>query len=85
MSVARSFSGALLALIRFQKTHFSLSVRFFFFFPGPTMAVVAQKCPDICVTVVDISERQIARWNSDDLPMYVSLASDCLCNDSNLT
>lgn len=34
---------------------------------GPTMAVIAQKCPHIKVTVVDINEARIAAWNSDDL------------------
>jgi UDPglucose 6-dehydrogenase len=37
---------------------------------GPTMAVIAQMCPQICVTVVDINQRQIDRWNSDNLPIY---------------
>lgn len=37
---------------------------------GPTMAVIANKCPDIKVTVVDISESRIAAWNSDDLPIF---------------
>ncbi|WP_026957105.1 UDP-glucose 6-dehydrogenase [Algoriphagus vanfongensis] len=40
---------------------------------GPTMAVIAQKCPDIKVTVVDINEARIAAWNDenfDDLPVY---------------
>lgn len=37
---------------------------------GPTMAVIAAKCPQIKVTVVDISEKQIAAWNSDSLPIY---------------
>eukprot|EP00455_Lapot_gusevi_P013297 TRINITY_DN1644_c0_g3_i1.p1 TRINITY_DN1644_c0_g3~~TRINITY_DN1644_c0_g3_i1.p1 ORF type:complete len:482 (+),score=149.13 TRINITY_DN1644_c0_g3_i1:93-1538(+) len=37
---------------------------------GPTMAVIALKCPGIRVHVVDISQRQIDRWNSDDLPIY---------------
>ncbi len=34
---------------------------------GPTMAVIAQKNPEINVTVVDINERRIEKWNSDDL------------------
>lgn len=34
---------------------------------GPTMAVIAQKCPHINVTVVDINEARIDAWNSDDL------------------
>lgn len=37
---------------------------------GPTMAVIAAKSPRVKVTVVDISEKQIAAWNSDDLPIY---------------
>jgi len=37
---------------------------------GPTMAVIAKKCPDIEVTVVDISEERIAAWNSDHLPIF---------------
>lgn len=37
---------------------------------GPTMAVIALKCPNIKVTVVDISEKQIAAWNSKNLPIY---------------
>ena len=37
---------------------------------GPTMAVIAQKCPHIEVTVVDINQERIAEWNSDHLPVY---------------
>lgn len=40
---------------------------------GPTMAVIAQKCPDIKVTVVDINPERIAAWNNEDtskLPVY---------------
>ena len=37
---------------------------------GPTMAVIAQKAPDIQVTVVDMSEARIAAWNSPTLPIY---------------
>jgi len=37
---------------------------------GPTMAVIAAKCPDLKVTVVDISEERIRGWNSDDLPIF---------------
>lgn len=37
---------------------------------GPTMAVIANKSPRIKVTVVDLSERQIAAWNSNNLPIY---------------
>jgi UDPglucose 6-dehydrogenase len=37
---------------------------------GPTMAVIACKCPDYKVTVVDIDAKRIAAWNSDHLPIY---------------
>jgi UDPglucose 6-dehydrogenase len=37
---------------------------------GPTMAMIAARCPDIKVSVVDINEARIAAWNSDDLPVY---------------
>ena len=37
---------------------------------GPTMAVIAQKCPQYKVTVVDINRARIAEWNSADLPIY---------------
>ncbi|WP_282148862.1 UDP-glucose 6-dehydrogenase [Algibacter lectus] len=34
---------------------------------GPTMAVMAQKNPDIKVTVVDLNKQRIADWNDSDL------------------
>jgi len=34
---------------------------------GPTMSVIAQKCPHIKVTVVDINESRITAWNDNDL------------------
>ena len=37
---------------------------------GPTMAMIAYKCPPYKVTVVDINPIRIAEWNSDDLPIY---------------
>lgn len=40
---------------------------------GPTMAVIAQKVPEIQVTIVDINEKRIAAWNDEDLsqlPVY---------------
>jgi UDPglucose 6-dehydrogenase len=37
---------------------------------GPTMAMIAFKCPHCRVTVVDINPERIAAWNSDDLPIY---------------
>ena len=40
---------------------------------GPTMAVIADKCPHIIINVVDLNESRIALWNSEnleDLPVY---------------
>jgi UDPglucose 6-dehydrogenase len=34
------------------------------------MAMIAQKCPHISVTVVDLSQPRIDAWNSDELPIY---------------
>jgi len=34
---------------------------------GPSMAVIAQKNPDVKVTVVDVNAKRIAAWNSEDL------------------
>lgn len=40
---------------------------------GPTMAVLAQHCPHIEVTIVDLNTARIAAWNDDNLdnlPVY---------------
>lgn len=40
---------------------------------GPTMSVIASQCPDIQVTVVDLSKERIDLWNHvdlDKLPVY---------------
>ena len=39
---------------------------------GPTMAVIALKCPEINVTVVDLNADRIAAWNGplENLPIY---------------
>ncbi len=40
---------------------------------GPTMAVIAAKCPEVNVTVVDLNAARIAAWNDADLsqlPVY---------------
>lgn len=37
---------------------------------GPTMAVLASKCPHCRVTVVDINPVRIDEWNSAELPIY---------------
>ena len=46
---------------------------------GPTMSVIALKCPHIKVTVVDLNEARIAQWNDEDLdnlPVYEPGLSD---------
>jgi UDPglucose 6-dehydrogenase len=39
---------------------------------GPTCAVIALKCPDITVTIVDLNQARVDAWNSEDfaLPIY---------------
>ncbi len=37
---------------------------------GPSCSVIAYKCPDIQVTVVDLSQQRIDAWNSKNLPIY---------------
>ncbi len=37
---------------------------------GTTMAVMAQRCPKVRATVVDMNAARIAAWNSDNLPVY---------------
>ena len=53
---------------------------------GPTMAVIALKCPAIEVVVVDISEPRIAGWNSERLPIYEPGLDDVVrqCRGRNL-
>ena len=34
------------------------------------MAMIASKCPDIRVDVVDLNAERVAAWNSDKLPIY---------------
>ncbi|KAL2504995.1 UDP-glucose 6-dehydrogenase 3 [Abeliophyllum distichum] len=53
---------------------------------GPTMAVIALKCPSIEVAVVDISVPRINAWNSDQLPIYEPGLDDVVkqCRGKNL-
>jgi UDPglucose 6-dehydrogenase len=56
---------------------------------GPTMAVIAQQCPEIIVTVVDINKDKIKQWNHSDfskLPIYEPGLSDIVkeCRGRNL-
>ena len=48
---------------------------------GPTMSVIAEKNPEIKVTVVDINKEKIDNWNSEDLdnlPIYEPGLSDVI-------
>ena len=56
---------------------------------GPTMAVIADRCPQIQVTVVDLNAARIAAWNGDDLdglPVYEPGLADVVdrCRGRNL-
>ncbi len=46
---------------------------------GPTMAMIAAKCPNIKVTVVDPNAARIAEWNSDTLPVYEPGLYEIVC------
>lgn len=50
------------------------------------MAMIAKKCPDIDVTVVDINPQRIAQWNSSELPIYEPGLSEIVieCRGKNL-
>lgn len=48
---------------------------------GPTMSVIALKCPEINITVVDKSEKKIDSWNNKDLsklPVFEPGLSDVI-------
>ena len=56
---------------------------------GPTMAVIADKCPKIKVEVVDINQERISDWNNKDfdkLPVYEPGLSEIVkrCRNKNL-
>ncbi len=56
---------------------------------GPTMSVIADKCPNIQVEVVDLDESRIKKWNDDDLdnlPIYEPGLSEIVarCRGKNL-
>jgi len=40
------------------------------FVGGPTAVMIAYKCPNCRVTVVDINKSRIDQWNSDSLPVF---------------
>lgn len=37
---------------------------------GPTCSIIAQQCPHITVTIVDIDPERIRRWQEGPLPIY---------------
>ena len=37
---------------------------------GPTMAVIALKCPEYRIEIVDINTERIRQWNSEDIPIF---------------
>ena len=50
---------------------------------GPTMAVIANKCSDVKVTVVDLNQDRIDAWNStdtDNIPIYEPGLSEIVKN-----
>lgn len=56
---------------------------------GPTMAVIAHKCRDINVTIVDLNAARIAAWNDqnlENLPVYEPGLADIVssCRGKNL-
>ncbi len=56
---------------------------------GPTMSVIADKCKNIDVNVVDVNEERIKLWNSNDLsklPIFEPGLSEIIsrCRDINL-
>ncbi len=53
---------------------------------GPTCSILAYKCPDVQVTVVDMNESRINQWNSSKLPIYEPGLEDIVlqCRGKNL-
>ena len=56
---------------------------------GPSMAVIADNCPDLNINVVDINEQRINDWNNSDLeklPIYEPGLKEVIkrCRDKNL-
>ncbi|NBW27571.1 MAG: UDP-glucose 6-dehydrogenase [Flavobacteriaceae bacterium] len=53
---------------------------------GPTMAIIAQKCPHIKITVVDLNADRIAAWNDpnvDNIPIYEPGLSEIVAESRN--
>ena len=41
---------------------------------GPTMTVIADKCPDLEITVVDMNEEKIENWNDESFQKFQYLS-----------
>ena len=57
---------------------------------GPTMSVIADKCPDLTVNVVDINSERITLWNDknlEKLPVYEPGLAEIVkrCRNKNFT
>lgn len=53
---------------------------------GPTMAVIALKCPHLDVYVVDSNKQKIDQWNSDKIPIFEPNLDEIIsqCRNRNL-
>lgn len=53
---------------------------------GPTCSIIALKCPEVEVVVVDISQPRIDAWNSDSLPIFEPGLTEVVqeCRERNL-
>jgi UDPglucose 6-dehydrogenase len=54
-------------MMRFEKTVLCIGAGYV---GGPTMAMIAAKCPQYKVIVVDIDQEKIKAWNSGGLPIF---------------
>ena len=37
---------------------------------GPTMSVIADRCPSLTINVVDVNQQRIDEWNNKDLNKF---------------
>lgn len=44
------------------------------------MAMIAEKCPELTVTVIDLNDEKIRQWNSNQLPIYEPGLSEIVFN-----
>lgn len=53
---------------------------------GPTSAVMAYKCPNVVVTILDVDEGRIGAWQHGPLPVYEPGLDDIVtaCRNKNL-